>query len=121
MFSFIDGSTLLHICSHYGHYALVEKLLMTSDIESKNLCPNVRDYKGATALHRTNDIRIIKLLLDFGANVNIQDLDGNTPLHVRCYGEKNILADNDAIEFLIQNKAHLIAKNKKVCIIRVNL
>lgn len=104
----------MHICSYYGHYALVEKLLMTTDSESKNLCPNIRDYKGATALHRTNDIRIIKLLLDFGANVNIQDLDGNTPLHVRCYGEKNTLADNDAIEFLIRNKAELISKNKKV-------
>lgn len=108
---------MLHICCFYGHYELVEKLLNTKDIESHNLSPNIRDYKGATALHRAKDARIIKLLLDYGADVNITDLDGNTPLHVRCFGEKTLPSENGAIELLIYNKADFTSRNKKVSII----
>ncbi|CAF0764926.1 unnamed protein product [Brachionus calyciflorus] len=110
---FVNGSTLLHTCCYYGHYELAEKLLKTNDIDQNCLSPNVRDYKGATPLHRANDIRIIKLLLDYGADVNLADLDGNIPLHVKCYGEKNSPSENDAIEMLIYYRANLTAKNKK--------
>lgn len=118
--SFINGSTILHICSYYGHVELVEKLLETKEeyFDSKYLNPNIRDYKGATALHRAKDIRIIKLLLDNGADVNISDLDGNSPLHIRCYGEKDYPSEIEAIELLIHHKANSTSKNKKVSFIK---
>lgn len=104
----------MHTCCFFGHYDLVEKLLKSNDIDNKSLNPNIRDYKGATPLHRAKDVKIIKLLLDYGADVNIADLDGNMPLHVKCYGEKNQASETDAIELLIYYRADLTAKNKKV-------
>ena len=104
---------MLHTSSYYGNYKIVERLLNTIDIDLKPLSPNIRDYKGATALHRSNDLNIIKLLIDYGAEVNAADLDGNTPLHVKCYGEKNKPSELQVIEMLLFNDANYIARNKK--------
>jgi hypothetical protein len=43
---FINGSTLLHYCSHFDHYNLCEELLNTNDQDLKPLSPNIRDHKG---------------------------------------------------------------------------
>jgi hypothetical protein len=110
----INGSTLLHTSCYYGNYKIVEKLLNIIDIDLRPLNPNIRDYKGATALHRSNDVKIIKLLLDYGGDVNATDLDGNSPLHVKCYGEKGKPSDLEAIEMLLYYDADYAAKNKKV-------
>lgn len=113
---FINGSTLLHTCSYYGHYDLVEKLLKTLDIDQKPLSPNIKDYKGATPLHRAKDLKIIKLLLDYGADVNSADLDGNIPLHVKCYGEKNNFQNWKQLKCLFIIKQTLLPKIKRYLI-----
>lgn len=103
----------MHTATFYGHYDLVKKLLNTADFDGKYLNVDTRDYKGATALHRARDCGLIKLLIDLGADVNASDLDGNRPLHAKCFGERNQPSDLDAIEFLICFRADILALNKK--------
>jgi ankyrin repeat protein len=114
---FINGSTLLHTCVYFGHADLVVRLLNAIDGGGMNgnetLDPNIRDYKGATCLHRCRSTQMAKILIDFGANVNVKDLDGNTPLHVKAYGEKNLPSELDVIELLLQHQADPTMPNKK--------
>lgn len=105
---------MLHTCTYYGHYSLVKTLLSTTDFDGRLLNVDLKDYKGATALHRARDCAVIKLLVDFGANVNSTDLDENTPLHARLFGERNQPSELDAIELLVYYKADILALNKKV-------
>lgn len=113
----LNGSTLLHTCAYYGHYTLVKTLLSTLDFDGRLLDVDLRDYKGATALHRARECALIKLLVDFGANVNSTDLDGNTPLHARLFGERNQTSELDVIELLIYYRANILALNNKVHLI----
>ena len=106
----------MHTSSFYGNHELVEKLLNCIDIDQKSLNPNIRDYRGATPLHRSHHLGIMKLLIDYGAEVNAGDLDGNSPLHVKSYGEKNKPSELEAIELLIYYKADIVSRNKKVII-----
>ncbi len=111
---FIHGSTLLHQCARFGHYDLVEKLLKLNDIDKKPLNPNLRDNNGCTALHLCKNVKIMKLLIDYGAEVNAIDLNGNMPLHLNSLGEKGEPSFLDAIELLLFFKAELRYKNKEV-------
>ncbi len=103
----------MHTCAHFGHYDLVEKLLITHDTENKLLSPNIRDYKGATALHRTSNVEIIKILINSKAEINSRDLEGNIALHSKCFGEKNKPSDLEAIRMLLKYEADFTIKNKK--------
>lgn len=111
---FINGTTLLHIVATSGNYELLEKVLSLVDLDNKTLNPNCRDDKGATALHKSTDIKIMRTLIEYGANVNLTDLDGNTPLHSKCLGEKNKPSELESIEILLNYKSNFLALNKKV-------
>lgn len=53
----INGSTLLHTAAYYGHKDAIRELLrLRVDI-------NVRDYKGATPLHRSKNTDIMEVSL----------------------------------------------------------
>ena len=62
---------------------------------------------------------IMKLLIDYGAEINAGDLDGNSPLHVKSYGDKNKPSELEAIELLIYYKADIVARNKKVALNKI--
>ena len=51
----INGSTLLHTASYYGYQNIVKDLLqLRVDVD-------LRDYKGATPLHRAKDLETMQV------------------------------------------------------------
>ena len=42
-----------------------------------------------------------QLLLEAGSNIDSIDQDGNTPLHVKCYGESGEATDLECIEKMV--------------------
>lgn len=129
----INGSTVLHTAAYFDCQEIVRQLLKV------RVDVNLRDYKGATALHRAHSVetmkvqcsrrlegtfamqvsictvtRLFQLLLEAGANVSAVDAEGNTPLHVKCYGETGQPSDLPAIQLLIEEGAKLTVRNNKV-------
>ena len=46
--------------------------------------------------------------------MNAEDSEGNTPLHVKCYGETNQQSETECIEMLLDRKANLTIRNSRV-------
>ncbi|XP_014233173.1 uncharacterized protein LOC106656623 [Trichogramma pretiosum] len=84
----IAGSTALHIIfkrDRPDYYVLAKMLFELSDKKYQPLQINLQDYLGNTPLHLTLSLRrgrmeIVKLLLQFGANPNLANAKGWTPL-----------------------------------------
>ncbi|XP_076450581.1 uncharacterized protein LOC143286742 [Babylonia areolata] len=103
----INGSTLLHTASYYGYQAIVKDLLqLRVDVD-------LRDYKGATPLHRAKDLETMQILLDNGAYINAEDAEGNTPLHVKCYGETDKPSEMECLELLLAREAIPTKRNNR--------
>ena len=70
-----DGKTHLHLACKDGNVVLVNELMNQSvDI-------NKQDSDGVTALHIAKHNEIVKMLIEAGANPNLQDhRSGYTPL-----------------------------------------
>ncbi|KAI8781208.1 hypothetical protein BgiBS90_018559 [Biomphalaria glabrata] len=103
----INGSTLLHTASYFGFVKIIQSLLQL-DVDV-----NVRDYKGATPLHRTRDCKTMMLLLEKGADIESEDSEGNTCLHINCYGDTNTPTNMDCIKLLVDKEASFLKRNKK--------
>ncbi|XP_059155462.1 NF-kappa-B inhibitor cactus-like [Physella acuta] len=100
-----DGNTALHLACREGYEDIVKQLLMpvqyeetqenTYDIPFQRLPQDmsIRNFEGETCLHiavRHSRIRIVKMLLDSGADINIGDgKSGRTALHIAS--EQNLV------------------------------
>lgn len=76
-----DGKTALHLAAR--EYPKIVEPLLTAGAFVDEI-----DGQGKTALHEAADqdcIESIEKLLEAGANPNIQDKDGNTPLHLTAH------------------------------------
>ena len=49
-----------------------------------------------------------QLLLEAGSNIDSVDQDGNTPLHVKCYGESGEVTDLECIEKMVSTVIPMI-------------
>lgn len=89
-----------------NNYEEIKRLLRTKvDI-------NIQDRLGFTALHyaaQEYSIEIVKLLVDSNAEIDIQDLQRNTPLFKAVFYSKG---RGDVIEFLLDNGADANLRNK---------
>jgi len=95
----------LHKAAYNGDIEMVKRLL------KNNPDPDERDSFGGTALHATmfqKNMEIIKILIDYGFNVNGQGLaNGYTPLHDAVW------ANNlEAVIILLKNGEKVGIKGK---------
>lgn len=58
---------------------------------------------------KQKDIKLIRLLIDYGANPNLKDINGNSSLHLACLHSLS----EDCIELLLQNQCNLTLINNK--------
>ena len=71
-----DNNTCLMIAAHRGFVDIVEYLVDKVDVNTQNL-------RGISALHHaaeSGSVKVVEILLNHGAEVNVTDYFGNTPL-----------------------------------------
>ena len=52
--------------------------------------------------------------MEAGASPSIEDFEGNTALHVKCYGESGKSSEMEAIETLLHYGGKLTVRNSRV-------
>jgi ankyrin repeat protein len=73
--------------------------------------PNRKGYRSPKQLREKalkDRFQIIKLLIEHGANVNAQDIDGNTPLHAHAMATP---LNHEIVQYLLANGADREIKN----------
>ncbi|XP_063968080.1 serine/threonine-protein phosphatase 6 regulatory ankyrin repeat subunit B-like isoform X1 [Lytechinus pictus] len=96
-----DGSIPLFLAVLASNIAVCKELL--SNFKEDQL-KHSRDEDGDTVLHlacRKKDLDIIRLFVDNGSPVDIQNQDGHTPLHISAMS-----GDENALKYLYQMKAN---------------
>lgn len=118
----IQNGTLLHLSLLFGHKEMAEKLLSYgADINAMaihgfagpegNNYSNFFTFNTISALHyafRYMDGSFIKLLIQYGADVNSRDNKGRTPMHYVQFSR----GYPKVIDLLIQHGADVNAKDK---------
>ena len=79
--SLIEGDTILHVASYDCQNALIEHLINVLDL-SPSIANSKQEYPLHIACRSGCSLEVIKLLAS--CDVNFQDRDGNTPLHLAC-------------------------------------
>ena len=102
------GKTCLMMASQYGHIDIVRLLLNSKRVDIKRLI-NVQTEAGWTALALSyKHSKIVKLLLEHGADPNLQTNDGWTPLMLACQQE----GIPTTVELLLNPKYHVDIEHK---------
>lgn len=57
-----------------------------------------------------DDLAVSKLLLDYGANIDTQDINGDTPLIIVC---RMYIFHREIFDFLLENHCNIGIQNKK--------
>lgn len=68
-------------------------------------------YKGSCQYSNTS---LTQILLDNSAMIDAEDSEGNTPLHVKCYGETGQPPELESIELLLSHGADPAKRNQRV-------
>lgn len=114
----IQLETILHYKPHYGKRTEKEDETLFEIIEkiynnTNTLHINVQCKYGMTALNTAcdhNSYKIVNFLIEKGANVNIPNNNGNSPLHTICKKRIDKIEYN-IIELLLQKGADVNAQN----------
>ena len=104
-----DGSTPLHraIEGDWNTERKTENLEIIRLLIDKGADVNVKDDNENTPLHLSTNRKISELLIGQGADVNAKDCSGGTPLHSIIFNE-----DKDLVALLITNGADLNSMNE---------
>lgn len=112
--NFHDGDTPLHEASKYGSASLIEQLVEAgANLESKNahgLTPLLSAARDGLSLNR--DVRLAALI-DSGANLNVEQVDGSNPIHlVMETGDFDYVPSHLSVKLLVESGVSLNKQNK---------
>ncbi|KAM3927482.1 uncharacterized protein RB166_010157 [Leptodactylus fuscus] len=79
-----SGLTPLHMAAFGGNVQALEMLLSSQSINAIN-SQSIKDFTPLHEAVRGGSIETVKLLIEKGADANLQDQEGNTPLHLASY------------------------------------
>ncbi|XP_014228601.1 ankyrin-1-like [Trichogramma pretiosum] len=98
-----EGMTLLHnICINNDNVCWAIMLFKFSEKKYHPVRVKARDRSGKTPLHlalKNRNRMLVELLLKRGANPNVADKEGLTPLHIACNGN---LDDQELVKMLFK-------------------
>lgn len=103
----VQNVSNLHIACLNGHVDVVKGLLKWKNNAQEAI--NIKDGKGSTPMHyaaKGNNLEIIKLLKENGANIDEQNELGVTPLHWAAFSKNGL----KVAEYLVDNGHELIGK-----------
>ncbi|XP_058801174.1 putative ankyrin repeat protein RF_0381 [Phymastichus coffea] len=115
-----NGLTYLHIACYMDNTAVVEKFLNENFEINTPLYLDFQGYEAdLTLLHfavTQSSLDVIKLLLEYGASVEMVDAFGRTPLHLACsiyeFTQKYYGVNVEIIRVLLENDSNVNAKDK---------
>eukprot|EP01137_Pigoraptor_chileana_P037271 Opistho-2@34109 len=96
-----SGDTLVHVAARAGHHELASILL------SRGCKVNARNKLGRTPLHDAATMAVVEVLIDYNANLSIQDSEGNTALHYAAAAENGMAM----VRLLLQRGSKTKTKN----------
>jgi len=91
-------------CGRRGNVSMLEQLFK----DHKDLDPNSRDGLGNGALHYATNPEIVKMVLAHGADPNLQNYGGDTPLHKQTWADRF-----EVVKILCDAGANPNLRNKK--------
>ncbi|CAD7700374.1 unnamed protein product [Ostreobium quekettii] len=104
-----ESQTALHYSAEMGHDDIVLLLLETLD----KCTVNHQDASGLAVLHHTaeqGNKKMVKALVERGADVNLQTKEGCTPLHLATHGQYQ-----GVVEILLENDCDTSIKDSEGC------
>jgi len=105
---------VLHVAAIHNNSEFLENYINYINTTSWKLNINVTDSEGNSAIHlavKKDDIRfqeVIKVLLNFGADINLKNNNSETPLQI-AYSNEN----NNLIKFLLSYNVDLYSQNQQ--------
>lgn len=100
------GEGLLEKAIIFDHIAIVEYLL--SEVKDVNATNQFGMTPLMTAVSNSKNIEIVNMLLENGAEISLQDINGNTALHFAAESD-----NSEAVTLLLAKGAKWDAANKK--------